>query len=93
MGKIESRLLEMGRGSCERSEGLSESKVAPKVIPEGETEKGDAGGQKASCAGTFIKSADKGMGSRGPALQKAIEESAKTLQAGFAKRGSVRKEK
>ena len=82
VGKIESRLLEMGKGFRERSEGSSESKSAPEGMPKGETEKaekGDVGGQKASYAGVLTKSVDKRIRSRDPTLQKAIGESAKAL--------------
>ena len=79
VGKIESRLMEMGKESREHSNSSKESESAPKGMPQGETEKGDAGGQVASYAGTLMKNVDEGSGSRDPAPQKAIEESAKAL--------------
>ena len=54
VAKIESRLMDMGKGSQERSDSSEESKSAPEGMPKGETEKGDAGGQVASYAGTLI---------------------------------------
>ena len=48
VGKIESRLVEMGKGSRERSGSSKKSESAPEGMPKGETEKGDAGGQVAS---------------------------------------------
>ena len=62
-------------------------------MPKGETEKGDAGGQVASYAGTLMKNVEKGSGSRDPALQKSIEESAKALRAEIEKREKAQKEK
>ena len=59
-------------------------------MPKGETEKGDAGGQVASYAGTLMKNVDEGSGSRDPALQKAIEEFAKAL---IEQREKVQQEK
>ena len=93
VGKIESRLMEMGKGSRERSESSKESKSAPEGVPKGETVKGDAGGQTASYAGTLMENVEKGSGSRDPTLQKAIEESAKALQAELEKRRVRRKRK
>ena len=78
--KIERRLMEMGKGSRERSASSKKSESAPEGMPKGETEKENADGQMASYAGTLMKNVDKGGGGvRDPALQKAIEESAKAL--------------
>ena len=93
VGKIESRLMEMGKGSRERSGSSKESESAPEGMPKGETEKGDAGGQVASCAGNLMKNVDEGSGSRHPAPQKAIEESAKSLRAEIEKRKNAQQEK
>ena len=52
--------MEMSKGPRERNGSSKESKSAPEGMPKGETEKGDAGGQVASYAGTFMKNAEKG---------------------------------
>ena len=70
--KIESRLMDMGKGPRERSDSSEESDSAPEGMPKGETEKGDAGGQVASYAGALMENVAEGSGSRDPALQKAI---------------------
>ena len=79
VAKIESRLGEMGKGSPKRSDSPEESESASKEMPKGETQEVDAGGQVASYAGTLMKNVEKGEGSRDPALQKAIDESARAL--------------
>ena len=66
VAKIESRLMDMGKGSQERSDSSEESKRAPEGMPKGEAEKEDAGGQVASYAGTLMKNVDEGSGSRDP---------------------------
>ena len=83
----------MGKGSRERSDSSKESESAPEGMPKEETEKGDAGGQVASYAGTLMKNVDERSGSRDPALQKAIEESAKALRAELEKREKAQQEK
>ena len=93
VGKIESRLIEMGKGSRERSDSSKESESAQEGMPKGETEKGDAGGQVASYAGTLMKNVDDGSGSRDPILQKAIEESTKALRVEIEKREKAQQEK
>ena len=68
VGKIESKLTEMGRESQERSDSSEESKSAPEGMPKGENEQGDAGGQVTSYAGALMKSAVERDGSQDPTL-------------------------
>ena len=80
VAKTESRLVDMGKGSQNRSDNSEESKSASGGVPKGETKEGDAGGQVASYAGTLMQNVEMGNGSRDPALQKkAIEGSARAL--------------
>jgi hypothetical protein len=66
VAKIESRLVDMGKGSQYRNGSAEESKSASVGMPKGETKEGDAGGQVASYAGTLMKNVEKGSGSRDP---------------------------
>ena len=79
VGKIESRLEDMGEESQERNDSSNKSESAPEGEPKGKNEQGDAGVQVTSYAGALMKSAVGGDGSLDPALHKAIEESAKAL--------------
>ena len=65
VAKIESRLVDMGKGSQKRSDSSEESESASEEMPKEETQEGDAGGQVASYAGTLMKNVEKGNGSRG----------------------------
>ena len=79
VGKIESRLMEMGKGSQVSSDSSEESESAPEGMPKEYTENEDVGDQVTSYAGTLMKNVKKEGWSRDPILQKAIEESAKAL--------------
>ena len=71
VAKIQSRLEDMGKGSRKRSDSSEESESASEGMPEEETQEGDAGGQVASYAGTFMNNIEKGRGSRDPTLHQA----------------------
>jgi hypothetical protein len=80
VGKIESKLQEMGMGSRGSNDSSKKSKSEPEGMPKGETKSEDAEKkQVVSYASTLMKSVKKEDGSRDPSFQKAIEESAKAL--------------
>ena len=77
VGKIESKLQEMGMGSRGSNDSSKKSKSEPEGMPKGETKSEDAEKkQEVSYASTLMKSVKKEDGSRDPSFQKAIEESA-----------------